>query len=323
MPSIDLPLHELQRYVADEKAPADFDQIWADTLNQARAVQMAPQLSPIDNGLKLVETFDVTFPGFGGDPVRGWLTLPAGSSERLPVVVAYNGYGGGRGLPVEHISWANAGYAEFFMDTRGQGSAWGTGGDTPDPHGSDPAGPGFMTQGIASFKSYYYRRLITDAVRAVDAARTLPMVDPDRVVVTGISQGGGLALIVAGLVTELAACMPDVPFLCNFRRAVNLSDAGPYGEISRYLAVHRQLVEPAFDTLSYVDGIHHARRADAPALFSVALWDHICPPSTVFAAHNAYGGPHDIVVYPFNGHEGGQALQVARQIAWLKDLGVA
>lgn len=322
MPGIDLPLHELQRYTADEAAPADFDQRWAMTLAEARSVTAIPQLSPVDNGLKLVETFDVTFPGFGGEPVRGWLTLPAGSTGRLPVVVAYNGYGGGRGLPLEHISWANAGYAEFFMDTRGQGATQGTGGDTPDPHGSDPAVPGVMTQGIGSFETYYHRRLATDAVRAVDAVRTLPMVDPDRVIVTGISQGGGLALIVAGLVDGLAAVMPDVPFLCHFRRAVNIADAGPFGEISHYLSVHRGRVEQVFNTLSYVDAINHAARADAPALFSVALWDHVCPPSTVFAAYNAYGGPSEIVVYPFNGHEGGQALQVARQIAWLKELGV-
>lgn len=35
------------------------------------------------------------------------------------------------------------------MDTRGQGSVWGTGGATPDPHGSGPATPGYMTRGIA------------------------------------------------------------------------------------------------------------------------------------------------------------------------------
>jgi cephalosporin-C deacetylase len=33
--------------------------------------------------------------------------------------------------------------------------------------------------------------------------------------------------------------------------------------------------------------------------------DPICPPSTVFAAYNAYGGPKEITVYPFNEHEGG------------------
>ena len=144
-----------------------------------------------------METFDVTFPGFGSDPIRAWLTRPRGVDARLPVVVHYQGYGGGRGLPVENLIWPAAGYAQLFMDTRGQGSTWSGGGHTADPHGSGPAAPGYLTRGIESFETLYYRRLITDAVRAVDAARALPGIDPDRVVVAGGSQGGGLALAAA------------------------------------------------------------------------------------------------------------------------------
>ena len=180
-----------------------------------------------------------------------------------------------------------------------------------------PSHPGFMTRGILDFDSYYFRRLIADAVRAVDAARALPGVDPDRVAVTGGSQGGGLALAVSGLADGLVAVMPDVPFLCHFRRAVDLSDTDPYAEIAHYLAVHRGHVDQVFRTLSYVDGVHLGARATAPALFSVALMDPICPPSTIYAAYHAYGGPASIEVYPFNGHEGGQAHQQVRQQAWL------
>jgi cephalosporin-C deacetylase len=54
--------------------------------------------------------------------------------------------------------------------------------------------------------------------------------------------------------------------------------------VTAYLAVHRGDVEQAFRTLSYLDGVNFARRAGAPALFSVALMDVTCPPSTVFAA---------------------------------------
>ena len=64
------------------------------------------------------------------------------------------------------------------MDTRGQGGQYGSGGDTPDPVGSGPAAPGFVTRGILDPATYYYRRVLTDAVRAVDAARALPGVDP-------------------------------------------------------------------------------------------------------------------------------------------------
>ena len=101
-----------------------------------------------------------------------------------------------------------------------------TGGDTPDAVGSGPQHPGFMTRGIDDPRHYYYRRVITDAVRAVGAARSHPLVDADRIAVTGESQGGGLTLAVAGLVPDLRAALPDVPFLCDFRRGTHVASTG-------------------------------------------------------------------------------------------------
>jgi len=111
--------------------------------------------------------------------------------------------------------------------------------------------------------------------------------------------------------------MPDVPFLCHFRRATEITDEDPYAEIVGYLKAHRDHVERVFGTLAYFDGAVLGRLASAPALFSVAMMDMICPPSTVFAAYNAYGGPKAIKVYPYNEHEGGQAFHHAEQLEWL------
>ena len=317
MPFLDLPLAELRAYRPAVAEPADFDEFWDRTLAEARALGGAPVLERFDAGLSTVEVWDVTFPGFGGAPVKAWFILPAGTTGRLPAVVEYNGYGGGRGLPHEHLAWPSAGYAYLFMDTRGQGSGWGSGGSTPDPVGSGPSASGFMTRGIEHPDDYYYRRLYTDAVRAVDAVRSLDRVDPDRVAVTGASQGGGLAVAVAGLVDGLVGAMPDVPFLSHFERAVGFTPNDPYGEIVRYLSVHRDRVDQCFATLSYFDGVNFAKRAEAPALYSVALMDPTCPPSTVFASSNQYAGGAEIEVYPFNQHEGGQAHHWVRQAAWL------
>lgn len=318
MPRFDLPLDELQSYRPDIPEPSDFDAFWTDTLTAARSHDGPATITPHVTPLTQLEVFDVAFPGFAGDPVRAWLTVPAGAEEPLPAVVEFNGYGGGRGLPVERLAWAASGYAHLFMDTRGQGSGWGTGGDTPDPHGTGPSGSGFMTRGIDDPADYYYRRVFTDGVRAVDAARALPQIDATRVAVTGGSQGGGIALAVAGLSSGLRACMPDVPFLCHFSRAVGLTDHDPYQEIVRYLAVHRGAEEGVFRTLSYFDGAAFAARATAPALFSAALMDLTCPPSTVFAAYNRYGASDkEIRVYPFNDHEGGQSRQWWEQAEFL------
>lgn len=323
MAFFDLPLPELERYLPDVAEPADLDTFWQQVLGEARAAAQAVTAERVESDLRLVEIWDVTFPGHDGAPVRAWYTRPADTGDvPLPAVVEYLGYGRGRGLPGERLTWATAGYAHLLMDSRGQGSA-GSPGATPDPVGHGPAVPGMVTRGIEDPASYYFTRLITDAVRAVDAVRELPGVDPTRVTVTGNSQGGGLALAVAGLVPDLLAVMPNVPFMCHLERAVGLTGQDPYNEILRYLAVHRDAEEQVFRTLSYVDGVNLARRARAAALFSTGLQDTICPPSTVFAAYNHYGSAtggdadRQINVYKFNHHEGGEAQQVLAQLAWL------
>ena len=82
--------------------------------------------------------------------------------------------------------------------------------------------------------------------------------------------------------------------------------------------------------LRYFDGVNLARWASAPALYSAAQMDDICPPSTVFASFNAYGAgtpgvpatgaAKEIEVYRFNNHEGGQEHQWIRQLVFLRKL---
>ncbi len=317
-----MPLEELEVYCPPRNEPADFDSFWRETLDAARSHPLASSFSPLATGLTTLDTFDVSFSGFGGQQIKGWFLTPRGASGPLPCVVQYIGYGGGRGFPIDWIEWPSLGYAHFVMDTRGQGSSW-LQGDTPDPEpaGANPHYPGFMTRGILDPQNYYYRRVFTDAVRAVEAALTHPLVDSSRVAITGGSQGGGIALAVAGLAPDLVkAVMPDVPFLCHYRRALQLVDTMPYFEITHYLKVHRDRVADVFRTLSYFDGVNFAVRSRAPALFSVGLMDDTCPPSTVYAAYNYYGGAKEMEVYEFNNHEGGATYQRLRQAAFLDAL---
>jgi cephalosporin-C deacetylase len=319
MPLFDFDLTELRQYRSTVVTPSDFDAFWGKTLSETRALPLAATFIPADAGLSLVEVFDVTYAGYGGHPVKAWLILPRQRTAPLPCVVKFIGYGGGRGFPQDHLLWPAAGYATFVMDTRGQGSAWSKG-DTPDPVGSDAAHPGSMTKGILSPDTYYYRRVFTDAVRAIEAARSHAAIDPARIALTGGSQGGGIALAAAGLDPTVKAVMPDVPFLCDFPRAITITPRDPFPEISRFLAVHRDRVDQVFHTLTYFDGVCFAERARAAGLFSVGLMDTICPPSTVFAAYNAFAGKDKAInEYGFNDHEGGGAFQERAQLRWLAE----
>jgi len=322
MAIFDLPLNELKTYLPTREEPADFDAFWKSTLDEARIFSLNATFEKVGYGLVAQETFDVTFAGFGGQPVKGWLILPKQRAGKLPCVVEYIGYGGGRSFAVDWLLWASAGYAHLVMDTRGQGSSWSSG-DTPDLYaeGGNPHFPGSMTKGILDPKHYYYRRVFTDAVRAIDAALSHSEVDASQIAVTGGSQGGGITIAAAGLVPEVVvAAMPDVPFLFHYRPAVEIEDTYPYKEIQDFCHVHRDKVDTVFNTLSYFDGVNFAARAKAKTLFSVGLMDKICPPSTVYAAYNHWTGEKDIQVYPYNGHEGGGSYQTVEKVKFLKNI---
>jgi cephalosporin-C deacetylase len=195
----DLPLSELEVYRPDVAVPDDFDQFWGEQLAAAALHPVAARFEPVATRLSTVDVFDVSFVGHGGSEIRGWLLLPRHRTGPLPAIVEYIGYGGGRGLSHESLLWSSAGYAHFRMDTRGQGSGWSTGASSDPQDPGDPAVPGFMTRGIRRPETYYYVRLIVDAVRAVAAVRGHEAVDSTRVAVAGASQGGGLAVAAANL----------------------------------------------------------------------------------------------------------------------------
>lgn len=321
----DMELAQLEDYRPALDEPEDFDAFWAQTLEENPFDASLVGVERAQTPLTTLEVVDVVFPGYGSDPIRAWLTLPEGVEGPLPTVVQFQGYGGGRGLPVDHLDWASAGFAHLFMDSRGQGGTWGNGGATPDPRGAGHGDQGFMTRGIEDPHDHYYRRLYVDAHHAVEAAAALPQVDASKILVTGGSQGGALAIAAASLNHRVLGAMPDVPFMNHFRRSVGLTEGTPYDEVVRYLAVFRDRVELVFRTLSYFDGVLLSRRAIAPALFSTALHDSVCPPSSVFAARNWWGAAAegaapraDIEVYPFNTHEGGGAYQWLKQVDWAR-----
>jgi len=89
MAFFDLPLDQLREYRPDRTEPADFDSFWSGTLAAARQHPLNARFEPVDYHLKTLETFDVTFAGYGGQPIKGWFILPrersgpkAGSSCR-------------------------------------------------------------------------------------------------------------------------------------------------------------------------------------------------------------------------------------------------
>jgi cephalosporin-C deacetylase len=308
-----MPLEQLRKYKSPDPEPADFDGFWRQTLKETGSYDLDAVFEAVDDdSYKLIDAYDVTFSGFGGQRIKGWFIEPAGNHKPLPCVVSFAGYTGGRELPVDHLAYVTAGFCNLVMDTRGQG------GQTPDDGPAGPQTSGFMTRGIESPARYYYRRLFADAARAIEAAASHPHVDARRIAVAGGSQGGGIAIAAAALAgKKVKLCAPDVPFLCDYRRAIAIVDTYPYFEITTYIKRHRS-AKTVFDALAYFDGVNLAKRITARSFFSVGLMDTCCPPSTIFAAYNNIKAKKDIRVYEYNNHEGGGSLHALEKLRFLR-----
>src|SRR5262245_40122082 len=117
MAFFDMPPEKLVTYRAAEAAPRDFDSFWQRTLKDTGAFPLAPKFERLNDPIyDLIDVYDVTFNGVGGQQVKCWFIEPTrkhGDRTKRPCIVTYIGYGGGRSLPVDHITYAMAGFANL------------------------------------------------------------------------------------------------------------------------------------------------------------------------------------------------------------------
>jgi cephalosporin-C deacetylase len=152
-----------------------------------------------------------------------------------------------------------------------------------------------------------FRHVFLDTVQLSNAARGMDFTDEKRVCAYGGSQGGALTLACAALVPEVSQLAPMYPFLCDYKRVMELNlPTDAYRELKRYFRMFDptgERAEETFNTLGYIDIVNFAARIKGETLLAVTLDDDVCPPSTVCAAYNNILAKKDIRVYRHHGHE--------------------
>jgi cephalosporin-C deacetylase len=297
MPLYDLPLEELLVYDPPVTSAADLDAFWQRTLDESQAAPLNVQRERIDCPALNVAVYEVYYDGWRGARICAWLLVPEGAGKPCPALVQYHGYSGSKGDIYGYLLWALQGYVVLAVDTRGQS------GNSSDP-GPYTGGhvSGWMTQGIMDPKEYYYRGAYIDCVRALDVVSQLDTVDATKIGITGMSQGGGLTLAVAALDPRPVLAMPEMPYLCHFKRSLDTAVRYPYGELAAYLRAWPRREEQVWRTLAYFDNMNLAARIQCPVLMTVGLQDDICPPSSIYATYNKIRAPKEMSIYPYHNH---------------------
>lgn len=280
------------RIVAPPDPVADFDAFWSRTLAELAATP--PRFvvrRDEEHCTPRHEVFTVEMTSLGGIVVRGWYVTPK-ASGRYPAILHLQGYS-----VAMRPEWfrQDDDVIRFGLDIRGHGRS----ADVVNPGFGLP---GYVGYGVEDADRYVYRGAYMDVGRALEFLASRPEVDPSRIAVEGMSQGGGLTFAAAALFPDrVAAAAAGVPFLSAFTDHIRIRRI--YAEEMRaHLKENGGAWRDLLRTMNLIDIRNLAPRIRCPVFLAAALRDDDCPPHIGFAAYNNVPGAKEFILLPEDGH---------------------
>ena len=188
---------------------------------------------------------------------------PEAAQESYPAIVLVHG-GGGMAFPNWVKLWASRGYAAIAMDLAGNGPGKKRLADGGPGQGHDMK---FETIGLPVNEQWTYHA-VANVICAHSLIQSFPEVDSSRTAVTGISWGGYLTCIVAGLDNRFKAAVPV--YGCGFLQ----ENSCWLGDFAKMTAGHREKWVKLWDPSRYVAS------ASMPMLFVNGGKDFAYPPDS-------------------------------------------
>jgi cephalosporin-C deacetylase len=263
-------LYRPQSWALPNLEPRDFDAFWQSTLAEMRTRPLEVKWHEAGEKPAPEPFREISFTGLGNRRIRGYLGIPPQlkPGQKAPAI----------------LSLPSASYHSAAVDLKAveQGYVFLAlsihdmpfGGDSyrthPKPHWFAEEYQGIGRQ---SKETFYYRAAYVAGPRAIDFLRSLPQVDPRKIVVSGMSQGGSLALATAALQPDIALAEADVPGrsrmdLLTTTYKANMSLPPPAGMTAW---------EMFEKTLAYFDVSYFARRIRCPIVMRMSLDDPVNP----------------------------------------------
>lgn len=264
---------------AFEAEPADFDQFWNQLKGELAAVPLNPQLT-FYSGSAYSTTYRMSLGHIEGRRVYGYISIPAGPGP-FPAVIGLPSFG----------STPNVVTPDDFLAERGGAISVTVNIHNAPADQTDPFA--YQPDDLTDRQQIYMKYAVLAAVRAIDYVFTMPSFDGTNVAVNGVSQGGGLALMVAGIDQRVKLLVQSNASHCQhlglkYERA---SGFPYYIDRSRTTVGTPAHEQATAQNVKYYDAIYFAKRFKGPSLSVISYEDDVCPAATVFAAHNQLTGP--------------------------------
>jgi cephalosporin-C deacetylase-like acetyl esterase len=210
----------------------------------------------------------------------GTLAGDPSKDKKLPGIVLMHG-GGGKAFDKWARLWASRGYAAIAMDLAGAGP---DGKHMADGGPDQSDGTKFRTDGPATDQWTYHA--VADAILAHSLLLSFPEVDAKRTAVTGISWGGYLTCIVAGLDDR-------------FKAAVPVYGCGYLHENSYWTKLLGQMPDDArANWVRLWDPSMYVGSASMPMLFVAGGKDFAYPPDSHAKTYGLVKSPKNLSFFP-------------------------
>lgn len=305
--------HELPKecldYFGEETKAKDFDEFWSESKRTVKNFPLQYERVKMNYHYRNKEVEKLVFKGLDNTKIYGWY-IHSAMPRNKHCIVTTHGYRSSKKQPFLYLHWLDIGYDVLVFDLRLQGGETGC--------NTNLSGPMMevITLNILELKQSYLYQIYTDMMLA---ARLPQELGYDSYVLEGTSQAGGIAVAIGCLMGSAKAVLANVPSNSDLDQRV-LRGTGSFKAFQKVCEYDHEKLAMVLRNLSYFDTKNLADRLAVPLFAAVGGKDDVCPARDFMPTYHRVTSEKQIYYYPFNGHEGGGAMQTELEMSFLQKL---
>ena len=280
------------------KEPKDFKKFWDKTINDSKKVPLDLKFTLLENrSTDSCNVYQVEYQGYEfKNRAYGILTLPK-KPGKYPAIIRFPGAG-------VHPLGANTYMADKDVITLNLYIH-------PFPITWDisfydslknSAYINYRFYGVESKETYFFKRVISGCVRAVDVIYSLPQFDGENLAAWGSSQGGGLSIITTALDKRIKMLVALCPAMCDYTGYLhNRAGGSPHFFSKENIDMFHN--KEVLETLPYYDAVNFAKMITVPGYYSWGFNDVSTPPTSFYSAYNMITAPKETFIIPEGVHK--------------------